>query len=43
MAAQNYSMNKTMLAVAVFAGLTAPVLADDCGYLLADALIIATK
>jgi FKBP-type peptidyl-prolyl cis-trans isomerase len=33
MAAQNYSMNKTMLAVAVFAGLTAPVLADDTNVL----------
>jgi FKBP-type peptidyl-prolyl cis-trans isomerase len=33
MAAQNYSMNKTMLAVVVFAGLTAPVLADDTNVL----------
>jgi FKBP-type peptidyl-prolyl cis-trans isomerase len=33
MAAQNYSMKKTMLAVVVFAGLTAPVLADDTNVL----------
>ena len=33
MAAQNYSMNKTMLAVVIFAGLTAPVLADDTNVL----------
>ncbi len=33
MAAQNYFMNKTMLAVVVFAGLTAPVLADDTNVL----------
>jgi FKBP-type peptidyl-prolyl cis-trans isomerase FklB len=34
MAAQNYSMKKTMLAVIVFAGLTAPVLADDTNVLV---------
>ena len=33
MAAQNYFMNKTMLAVVVFAGLTAPILADDTNVL----------